>query len=97
MDKIRKVEDKISKVEEQIETVSQAIYKIYNLKTPSASLDTVEEEKLEYLRKKEEDLRKEKFLLLEILKNESESRLIYSLQINYHRDTDRLIKFLLSS
>ena len=82
------MEDEIRKVEAQIEEVSKAIGGLYTLQEGSASFDSVMEGKLQYLikkeealRKKEEDLRKKELLLLEISKNESESKaLIYSLQ-----------------
>ena len=87
-DEIRRVEAQIRKVEDQIEKVSQAIDGFYDLKSRSASFDLVMEGKFQDLRKEKEDLRKEKedlrkkeLLLLEISKNESESKaLIYSLQ-----------------
>ena len=82
------MDDEIRKVEAQIEEVSKAIGGLYTLQERSASFDSVMEGKLQYLikekqdlRKEKEDLRKEKLLLLEISKNESESKaLIYSLQ-----------------
>ncbi len=76
------MEDEIRKVVAQIEEVSKAIGGLYtHQEEGSASFDSFMEGKLQYLIKKEEDLRKEKLLLLEISKNESESKaLIYSLQ-----------------
>ena len=90
------MDDEIRRVEAQIEAVSQAIDGLYALQEAGvASFDSAKEGKLQYLmkekqdlrkkeealRKKEEDLRKKELLLLEISKNEWESKaLIYSLQ-----------------
>ena len=89
------MEDEIKAVETHIQEASKIIDGLYLLKEAGdASFDSVMEGKLQYwikekealrkekedLRKKEADLRKEKLLLLEISKNESESKaLIYSL------------------
>ena len=83
------MDDEIRRVETQIEAVSKTIDGLFVLKrADKARFDSDREKELQYwikkeeaLRKKEEDLRKKELLLLEISKNESESKaLIYSLQ-----------------
>jgi hypothetical protein len=85
---LQQMEDEIRKVEAQIEEISETVRGLLVLKkADKAKFDSDQEEELQYwikkeeaLRKEKEDLRKEKLLLLEISKNESESKLIYSLQ-----------------
>ena len=90
------MDDEIRRVEAQIEALSKTIDGLFVLKkADKAKFDSDQEEELQYwikkeealrkekedLRKEKEDLRKKELLLLEISKNESESKaLIYSLQ-----------------
>jgi len=78
----QQMEDDIRRVETQIEEISETVRGLLVLKkADKAKFDSDQEEELQYWIKKEEALRKEKLLLLEISKNESESKaLIYSLQ-----------------
>ena len=106
------MDDDIRRVEAQIEAVSKTIDGLFVLKkADKASFDSDQEKELQYLinekgawrkkeealRKEKEDLRKEKLLLLEISKNESESKaLIYSLQYSTKlssRDIDSIQNF----
>jgi hypothetical protein len=76
------MEEELKKVEIKIEKASDIVEKLLECKdVDKASFDSEKEEKLQYWLKEKQDLRKEKLLLLEITKNESESKAsIFSLQ-----------------